>query len=173
MAEKMKMSDNVAGVTLLALGNGAPGMYWVTFLYSNCHAPCKDIPLTPRNLPTDIFSSLAGIRQGRAELAFGELFGKTRNVNLQRKSINVRWHFRGWHFLHNDHSRKHKFHQTISSNATPFLERLRFLSSCSLLCVLGLLSPIRTPRSCNRLYCSLRFLRFRSNCREAPEFENE
>jgi Ca2+/Na+ antiporter len=27
MAEKMKMSDNVAGVTLLALGNGAPGMY--------------------------------------------------------------------------------------------------------------------------------------------------
>ena len=26
MAEKMKMSHNVAGVTLLALGNGAPGM---------------------------------------------------------------------------------------------------------------------------------------------------
>jgi Ca2+/Na+ antiporter len=25
MAEKMKMSHNVAGVTLLALGNGAPG----------------------------------------------------------------------------------------------------------------------------------------------------
>ena len=28
-------------------------------------------------IPIDIFSSLAGIRQGRAELAFGELFGKT------------------------------------------------------------------------------------------------
>jgi len=47
LSKKMAMSDNVAGVTLLALGNGAP----------------------------DIFSSLAGIRQGRASLAFGELFG--------------------------------------------------------------------------------------------------
>jgi len=47
LARKMSMSDNVAGVTLLALGNGAP----------------------------DIFSSLAGIRQGRSSLVFGELFG--------------------------------------------------------------------------------------------------
>ena len=47
IAAKMKMSHNIAGVTLLALGNGAP----------------------------DIFSSLAGIRQGRSELVFGELFG--------------------------------------------------------------------------------------------------
>lgn len=29
MAEKMKMSHNVAGVTLLALGNGAPGRVWI------------------------------------------------------------------------------------------------------------------------------------------------
>jgi len=47
LSKKMAMSDNVAGVTLLAFGNGAP----------------------------DIFSSLVGIRQGRASLAFGELFG--------------------------------------------------------------------------------------------------
>ena len=35
MAEKMKMSDNVAGVTLLALGNGAPGMYFTHFSYQH------------------------------------------------------------------------------------------------------------------------------------------
>ena len=41
------MSQNIAGVTIMALGNGAP----------------------------DIFSALAGIGQDRPELVFGELFG--------------------------------------------------------------------------------------------------
>ena len=42
-----RLSQNIAGVTIMALGNGAP----------------------------DIFSSLAGIGQDRPELVFGELFG--------------------------------------------------------------------------------------------------
>ena len=58
-------------------------------------------------IPIDIFSSLAGIRQGRAELAFGELFGKTINANSQMKLINVRYDYRGWYFLHHDHCWKH------------------------------------------------------------------
>ena len=43
----LRLSQNIAGVTIMALGNGAP----------------------------DIFSSLAGIGQDRPELVFGELFG--------------------------------------------------------------------------------------------------
>ena len=68
MAEKMKMSHNVAGVTLLALGNGAPGklIFLMFDFYIIASNDCFEL---------DIFSSLAGIRQGRAELAFGELFG--------------------------------------------------------------------------------------------------
>jgi sodium/potassium/calcium exchanger 6 len=42
-----RLSPNMAGVTILAFGNGAP----------------------------DIFSSLAGISNSRPELVFGELFG--------------------------------------------------------------------------------------------------
>lgn len=76
IAEKMKMSHNVAGVTLLALGNGAPGKfscysaYFISFLLKLF---CLQFIFL-----IDIFSSLAGIRQGRAELAFGELFGMRR-----------------------------------------------------------------------------------------------
>ena len=43
----LRLSQNIAGVTIMALGNGAP----------------------------DIFSALAGIGQDRPELVFGELFG--------------------------------------------------------------------------------------------------
>ncbi|XP_023334030.1 mitochondrial sodium/calcium exchanger protein isoform X2 [Eurytemora carolleeae] len=43
----LRLSQNIAGVTIMALGNGAP----------------------------DIFSSLAGISAARPELVFGELFG--------------------------------------------------------------------------------------------------
>ena len=42
-----RLSHNIAGVTILAFGNGAP----------------------------DIFSSLAGVGNDRPELVFGELFG--------------------------------------------------------------------------------------------------
>ena len=42
------LSQNVAGVTLIAFGNGSP----------------------------DIFAAMAGIRQGRPELVIGGLFGK-------------------------------------------------------------------------------------------------
>jgi len=37
MAEKMKMSHNIAGVTLLALGNGAPGKRALNnqYIYNN------------------------------------------------------------------------------------------------------------------------------------------
>ena len=71
----MKMSHNVAGVTLLALGNGAPGLF--SFLLINFYHTYMDvIGYSYIYQLADIFSSLAGIRQGRAELAFGELFGK-------------------------------------------------------------------------------------------------
>ena len=43
----LRLSANLAGVTILAFGNGAP----------------------------DIFSSLAGISNSRPQLVFGELFG--------------------------------------------------------------------------------------------------
>jgi len=47
ISKVLRLSQNIAGVTIMALGNGAP----------------------------DIFSSLAGIGQDRPELVFGELFG--------------------------------------------------------------------------------------------------
>lgn len=47
VSKSLGLSQNIAGVTFLAFGNGAP----------------------------DIFSSIAGIRQARAELVIGELFG--------------------------------------------------------------------------------------------------
>ncbi|RWS07823.1 Sodium/potassium/calcium exchanger 6-like protein [Dinothrombium tinctorium] len=47
ISKTLRLSQNIAGVTFLAFGNGAP----------------------------DIFSSLAGIRQARPDLVFGELFG--------------------------------------------------------------------------------------------------
>lgn len=47
MLVTVRLSQNIAGVTIMALGNGAP----------------------------DIFSALAGIGQDRPELVFGELFG--------------------------------------------------------------------------------------------------
>lgn len=47
VSNSLRLSQNIAGVTFLAFGNGAP----------------------------DIFSSIAGIRQARAELVIGELFG--------------------------------------------------------------------------------------------------
>jgi len=47
ISDTLRLSQNVAGVTIMALGNGAP----------------------------DIFSSLAGISAARPELVFGELFG--------------------------------------------------------------------------------------------------
>lgn len=71
IAEKMKMSHNVAGVTLLALGNGAPGTFLLN-CFSALKVYCNELS---KIVLEDIFSSLAGIRQGRAELAFGELFG--------------------------------------------------------------------------------------------------
>jgi len=47
ISKTLRLSQNIAGVTIMALGNGAP----------------------------DIFSALAGIGQGRPELVFGSLFG--------------------------------------------------------------------------------------------------
>lgn len=47
ISKVLRLSQNIAGVTIMALGNGAP----------------------------DIFSALAGIGQDRPELVFGELFG--------------------------------------------------------------------------------------------------
>jgi len=47
ISKVLRLSQNIAGVTLMALGNGAP----------------------------DVFSSLAGIGQDRPGLVFGELFG--------------------------------------------------------------------------------------------------
>ncbi|RWS25205.1 sodium/potassium/calcium exchanger 6-like protein [Leptotrombidium deliense] len=47
ISKTLRLSQNIAGVTFLAFGNGAP----------------------------DIFSSLAGIKQSRPELVIGELFG--------------------------------------------------------------------------------------------------
>ena len=47
MLVSLRLSQNIAGVTIMALGNGAP----------------------------DIFSAMAGIGQDRPELVFGSLFG--------------------------------------------------------------------------------------------------
>merc|ERR1719347_962462 len=47
ISKTLRLSQNIAGVTVMAFGNGAP----------------------------DVFSSLAGIGQDRPELVFGELFG--------------------------------------------------------------------------------------------------
>ena len=48
VAALLKLSENVAGVTVLALGNGSP----------------------------DIFSSVAGVNDGKTELVFNEIMGE-------------------------------------------------------------------------------------------------
>lgn len=48
ISKTLKLSQNVAGVTFLAFGNGAP----------------------------DIFSSIAGIKAAKPDLVLGELFGR-------------------------------------------------------------------------------------------------
>jgi sodium/potassium/calcium exchanger 6 len=62
------LSENLAGVTVLAFGNGSP----------------------------DIFTSLVGAPRGRSELVFGELIGKFKSIvsrynkkEIETTNINI------------------------------------------------------------------------------------
>lgn len=69
IADGLGMDQDVAGVTLLALGNGSPDV-------SSCRRQELKVELiAPRLLPSQVFSTYAAFTASSGSLAIGELLG--------------------------------------------------------------------------------------------------